>query len=106
MKNKLDPEGLGIILLGPFLQEFFPDQVTLFCSIGMIILWLFQHFSLLNMFWHADIRLRKHYYVNTCPDQEDRRACMFQYNNVKFWLKDRGGENQYIHQYRHSDTVF
>ncbi|XP_040824258.1 ubiquitin carboxyl-terminal hydrolase MINDY-3 isoform X3 [Ochotona curzoniae] len=27
MKNKLDPEGLGIILLGPFLQEFFPDQV-------------------------------------------------------------------------------
>ncbi|XP_076795613.1 ubiquitin carboxyl-terminal hydrolase MINDY-3 isoform X1 [Arvicanthis niloticus] len=26
MKNKLDPEGLGIILLGPFLQEFFPDQ--------------------------------------------------------------------------------
>jgi hypothetical protein len=28
MKNKLDPEGLGIILLGPFLQEFFPDQVT------------------------------------------------------------------------------
>lgn len=38
MKNKLDPEGLGIILLGPFLQEFFPDQVTLFHSIGMIIL--------------------------------------------------------------------
>lgn len=28
IKNKLDPEGLGIILLGPFLQEFFPDQVT------------------------------------------------------------------------------
>uniref|UniRef100_A0A8C6HWS4 Ubiquitin carboxyl-terminal hydrolase MINDY n=1 Tax=Mus spicilegus TaxID=10103 RepID=A0A8C6HWS4_MUSSI len=27
IKNKLDPEGLGIILLGPFLQEFFPDQV-------------------------------------------------------------------------------
>ncbi|XP_030675110.1 ubiquitin carboxyl-terminal hydrolase MINDY-3 isoform X2 [Nomascus leucogenys] len=27
MKNKLDPEGLGIILLGPFLQEFFPDQL-------------------------------------------------------------------------------
>ncbi|XP_036043357.1 ubiquitin carboxyl-terminal hydrolase MINDY-3 isoform X2 [Onychomys torridus] len=27
MKNKLDPEGLGIILLGPFLQEFFPEQV-------------------------------------------------------------------------------
>ncbi|XP_051061762.1 ubiquitin carboxyl-terminal hydrolase MINDY-3 isoform X2 [Phodopus roborovskii] len=27
VKNKLDPEGLGIILLGPFLQEFFPDQV-------------------------------------------------------------------------------
>uniref|UniRef100_A0AAR2IZP8 Ubiquitin carboxyl-terminal hydrolase MINDY n=1 Tax=Pygocentrus nattereri TaxID=42514 RepID=A0AAR2IZP8_PYGNA len=26
MKNKLDPEGLGIILLGPFLLEFFPDQ--------------------------------------------------------------------------------
>ncbi|XP_060228710.1 ubiquitin carboxyl-terminal hydrolase MINDY-3 isoform X2 [Meriones unguiculatus] len=26
IKNKLDPEGLGIILLGPFLQEFFPDQ--------------------------------------------------------------------------------
>ncbi|XP_072269524.1 ubiquitin carboxyl-terminal hydrolase MINDY-3 [Pyxicephalus adspersus] len=26
MKTKLDPEGLGIILLGPFLQEFFPDQ--------------------------------------------------------------------------------
>ncbi|XP_051061763.1 ubiquitin carboxyl-terminal hydrolase MINDY-3 isoform X3 [Phodopus roborovskii] len=26
VKNKLDPEGLGIILLGPFLQEFFPDQ--------------------------------------------------------------------------------
>ncbi|XP_043829515.1 ubiquitin carboxyl-terminal hydrolase MINDY-3-like [Dromiciops gliroides] len=26
MKNKLDPEGLGIILLGPFLQEFFPEQ--------------------------------------------------------------------------------
>ncbi len=27
MKSKLDPEGLGIILLGQFLQEFFPDQV-------------------------------------------------------------------------------
>lgn len=27
MKTKLDPEGLGIILLGPFLQEFFPEQV-------------------------------------------------------------------------------
>ncbi|KAK1173219.1 ubiquitin carboxyl-terminal hydrolase MINDY-3-like [Acipenser oxyrinchus oxyrinchus] len=26
MKSKLDPEGLGIILLGTFLQEFFPDQ--------------------------------------------------------------------------------
>ncbi|XP_018421765.1 PREDICTED: protein FAM188A [Nanorana parkeri] len=26
MKTKLDPEGLGIILLGPFLLEFFPDQ--------------------------------------------------------------------------------
>ncbi|KAF4800624.1 family with sequence similarity 188 member A [Turdus rufiventris] len=26
MKTKLDPEGLGIILLGPFLQEFFPEQ--------------------------------------------------------------------------------
>ncbi|MBN3305658.1 MINY3 hydrolase, partial [Amia calva] len=26
MKNKLDPEGLGIVLLGPFLQEFFPNQ--------------------------------------------------------------------------------
>ncbi|KAG7469999.1 hypothetical protein MATL_G00134930 [Megalops atlanticus] len=28
MKNKLDPEGLGIVLLGPFLLEFFPDQDT------------------------------------------------------------------------------
>lgn len=28
MKSKLDPEGLGIVLLGPFLLEFFPDQVT------------------------------------------------------------------------------
>lgn len=27
VKNKLDPESLGIILLGPFLLEFFPDQV-------------------------------------------------------------------------------
>uniref|UniRef100_A0A8C1ZLW9 Ubiquitin carboxyl-terminal hydrolase MINDY n=1 Tax=Cyprinus carpio TaxID=7962 RepID=A0A8C1ZLW9_CYPCA len=27
MKSKLDPEGLGIILLGQFLQEFFPNQV-------------------------------------------------------------------------------
>ncbi|XP_014348015.1 ubiquitin carboxyl-terminal hydrolase MINDY-3 isoform X2 [Latimeria chalumnae] len=27
MKTKLDPEGLGIILLDPFLQEFFPEQV-------------------------------------------------------------------------------
>ena len=27
MKSKLDPESLGIILLGPFLLEFFPDQV-------------------------------------------------------------------------------
>jgi len=27
MKSKLDPEGLGIILLGQFLLEFFPDQV-------------------------------------------------------------------------------
>ncbi|KAE8596152.1 hypothetical protein XENTR_v10015989 [Xenopus tropicalis] len=26
MKTKLDPEGLGIILLGPFLLEFFPEQ--------------------------------------------------------------------------------
>ncbi|XP_026140621.1 ubiquitin carboxyl-terminal hydrolase MINDY-3-like [Carassius auratus] len=26
MKSKLDPEGLGIILLGQFLQEFFPHQ--------------------------------------------------------------------------------
>ncbi|XP_067862819.1 ubiquitin carboxyl-terminal hydrolase MINDY-3 [Heptranchias perlo] len=26
MKSKLDPEGLGIILLGTFLQEFFPEQ--------------------------------------------------------------------------------
>ncbi|XP_053322957.1 ubiquitin carboxyl-terminal hydrolase MINDY-3 [Spea bombifrons] len=26
MKTKLDPEGLGIILLGPFLQEFFSEQ--------------------------------------------------------------------------------
>ncbi|KPP62057.1 protein FAM188A-like [Scleropages formosus] len=26
MKTKLDPEGLGIVLLGPFLLEFFPDQ--------------------------------------------------------------------------------
>uniref|UniRef100_A0A671LW05 Ubiquitin carboxyl-terminal hydrolase MINDY n=1 Tax=Sinocyclocheilus anshuiensis TaxID=1608454 RepID=A0A671LW05_9TELE len=26
MKSKLDPEGLGIILLSQFLQEFFPDQ--------------------------------------------------------------------------------
>uniref|UniRef100_H3AL92 MINDY lysine 48 deubiquitinase 3 n=1 Tax=Latimeria chalumnae TaxID=7897 RepID=H3AL92_LATCH len=26
MKTKLDPEGLGIILLDPFLQEFFPEQ--------------------------------------------------------------------------------
>ncbi|XP_030639655.1 ubiquitin carboxyl-terminal hydrolase MINDY-3 [Chanos chanos] len=26
MKSKLDPEGLGIVLLGPFLMEFFPDQ--------------------------------------------------------------------------------
>lgn len=29
MKTKLDPEGLGIILLGPFLQEFFPEQVII-----------------------------------------------------------------------------
>lgn len=28
MKSKLDPEGLGIVLLAPFLLEFFPDQVT------------------------------------------------------------------------------
>ena len=28
MKNKLEPEGLGIILLGPFLHEFFPDPVV------------------------------------------------------------------------------
>uniref|UniRef100_A0A8C6VPX1 Ubiquitin carboxyl-terminal hydrolase MINDY n=1 Tax=Nothobranchius furzeri TaxID=105023 RepID=A0A8C6VPX1_NOTFU len=27
VRNKLDPESLGIILLGPFLLEFFPDQV-------------------------------------------------------------------------------
>uniref|UniRef100_A0A8C6XGK5 Ubiquitin carboxyl-terminal hydrolase MINDY n=1 Tax=Naja naja TaxID=35670 RepID=A0A8C6XGK5_NAJNA len=27
MKTKLDPEGLGIILLSPFLEEFFPEQV-------------------------------------------------------------------------------
>lgn len=27
VKSKLDPENLGIILLGPFLLEFFPDQV-------------------------------------------------------------------------------
>lgn len=27
VKSKLDPESLGIILLGPFLLEFFPDQV-------------------------------------------------------------------------------
>ena len=27
VKGKLDPESLGIILLGPFLLEFFPDQV-------------------------------------------------------------------------------
>ncbi|XP_026083170.1 ubiquitin carboxyl-terminal hydrolase MINDY-3-like [Carassius auratus] len=26
MKSKLDPEGLGVILVGQFLQEFFPDQ--------------------------------------------------------------------------------
>ncbi|XP_069504508.1 ubiquitin carboxyl-terminal hydrolase MINDY-3 isoform X2 [Ambystoma mexicanum] len=26
MKTKLDPEGLGIVLLAPFLQEFFPEQ--------------------------------------------------------------------------------
>ncbi|XP_035607210.1 ubiquitin carboxyl-terminal hydrolase MINDY-3 [Oncorhynchus keta] len=26
MKSKLDPEGLGIVLLAPFLLEFFPDQ--------------------------------------------------------------------------------
>ncbi|XP_070407337.1 ubiquitin carboxyl-terminal hydrolase MINDY-3 isoform X2 [Nothobranchius furzeri] len=26
VRNKLDPESLGIILLGPFLLEFFPDQ--------------------------------------------------------------------------------
>lgn len=26
VKSKLDPESLGIILLGPFLLEFFPDQ--------------------------------------------------------------------------------
>ncbi|MEQ2277921.1 hypothetical protein XENORESO_009789 [Xenotaenia resolanae] len=26
VKSKLDPENLGIILLGPFLLEFFPDQ--------------------------------------------------------------------------------
>ncbi|KAJ1100862.1 hypothetical protein NDU88_005937 [Pleurodeles waltl] len=26
MKTKLDPEGLGLILLAPFLQEFFPEQ--------------------------------------------------------------------------------
>ena len=28
VKSKLDPESLGIILLGPFLLEFFPDQVN------------------------------------------------------------------------------
>uniref|UniRef100_A0A8C8D5C1 Ubiquitin carboxyl-terminal hydrolase MINDY n=1 Tax=Oncorhynchus tshawytscha TaxID=74940 RepID=A0A8C8D5C1_ONCTS len=28
MKSKLDPEGLGIVLLAPFLLEFFPDQDT------------------------------------------------------------------------------
>lgn len=28
VKSKLDPESLGIILLGPFLLEFFPDQVS------------------------------------------------------------------------------
>ncbi|XP_023700314.1 ubiquitin carboxyl-terminal hydrolase MINDY-3 [Paramormyrops kingsleyae] len=28
MKSKLDPEGLGVVLLGPFLLEFFPDQDT------------------------------------------------------------------------------
>lgn len=32
MKNKLDPEGLGIILLGTFLQEFFPEQVKCLIS--------------------------------------------------------------------------
>lgn len=31
VKTKLDPESLGIILLGPFLLEFFPDQVRV-CS--------------------------------------------------------------------------
>uniref|UniRef100_A0A8C5G863 Ubiquitin carboxyl-terminal hydrolase MINDY n=1 Tax=Gouania willdenowi TaxID=441366 RepID=A0A8C5G863_GOUWI len=32
VKSKLDPESLGIILLGPFLLEFFPDQSnTLMC---------------------------------------------------------------------------
>ena len=33
MKSKLDPESLGIILLGPFLLEFFPEQVTM--CVGM-----------------------------------------------------------------------
>uniref|UniRef100_A0A3B4AE12 Ubiquitin carboxyl-terminal hydrolase MINDY n=1 Tax=Periophthalmus magnuspinnatus TaxID=409849 RepID=A0A3B4AE12_9GOBI len=28
VKTKLDPESLGVILLGPFLLEFFPDQVS------------------------------------------------------------------------------
>lgn len=35
VKTKLDPESLGIILLGPFLLEFFPDQVGVRVSVLM-----------------------------------------------------------------------
>lgn len=33
VKSKLDPESLGIILLGPFLLEFFPDQVCAYVCV-------------------------------------------------------------------------
>lgn len=35
VKSKLDPESLGIILLGPFLLEFFPDQVCVCVCAGV-----------------------------------------------------------------------
>lgn len=45
MKSKLDPEGLGIVLLGPFLLEFFPDQVLghgSSCSFCSLMCWFSQ----------------------------------------------------------------
>lgn len=53
VKTKLDPENLGVILLGPFLLEFFPDQVCVGVEMSFhwAVMWVTASHTLVEQYF-------------------------------------------------------